>query len=747
MIKIRSFHVPSLARGVQRQVLLPALLLASSSVLLLSGCSSGLNFANGSTAGASDEITASGKIHGGQAPVVGAVVSVYEIPTGGTGGTAAGYYNGGTNLTALASSSPSNSLGDWSVTFTCANTADDLLFVSVGGEGGVSSQNTTPNSALILTSVGSGTTGTNLGGKCSTYAANPTFIWINEVTTVATEYALAGFSSGYKQVGTSANNTVGLVNAFATVGNLVNLTNGTAYTSTPAYPSPTAYQNGTNPTNTTPDVLSSIVPSDLIYTLANAISTCVNATNGESDAACSGSTGLFSYTGGANSQTTGNGVNNSPNAATTQNTADAVLFIAHNPGLPSAGSSINNNANVQAIYAMGTFTGAPFGPGLAGPASVLTDFTMTVNFVSGGLGGTSSTNDAGALNMAIDIYGDIWTANKKTRSVSELNNLGAPLSPNSTTSAKGGFTSTKLVTEGRIDTDKNGNAWVAENSNCLVEFSPSGAFVNNFTLACPETGAAGVAVDKSNNVWVNGEGFIGAMNNAGTSTLFTPLVGGTIDTLTSFLGPDASGNTWFLDQGNYSGGYVTSAGSLSEPYASVFGGGPYNYATFALKSSTLELWVPQPSAETLQLVTATSPYSYGSGFIPNTGWGMAGIQSDGNSNVFFANGGNPDENVNPNITAYTGGSSEESPYLTAYTGGSALMSLASPEDIGIDQSGNLWVINTTNNNAANLTGPYAAYYVGTGANATNLTEFVGLAAPTQPVNALNAANNTYGVKP
>ena len=83
------------------------------------------------------------------------------------------------------------------------------------------------------------------------------FISINEVTTVASVYALAAFMGGdATHLGTSSTNAVGLANSFQLVNNLVSTTSGAALSVTPA-------GNGT-------------VPQAAINTLGNILASCVN---------------------------------------------------------------------------------------------------------------------------------------------------------------------------------------------------------------------------------------------------------------------------------------------------------------------------------------------------------------------------------------------------------------------------------------------------------------------------------------
>ena len=709
VIKIRSSHASKLSGSVQRHIVIAALLLASSSVLLLSGCSSALNLGQGDTGAPTDAVTIKGKVQGGQFPVVNSTVYVYEI--GATAMTAGGYSGATTAPSVVGTSGLTTANGGWQVTVTCNNSSDYLVFASVGGEGGVSAQNATNNTALVLTSVAP--------QPCGTFVANPGFIWIDEVTTVVTEYALSGFSSNYNHVGTSGTNTLGLINAFNTISNLVNLSTGNAYTVTPAY--------ATAPAHTTPDVFGSIVPQDLIYTLANILSSCVNATGGAGSTACDD---LLGDAGGVGT------------------TADAALYIAHHPA-----------NNVALIYALRPASGAPYGPALT---SAPADFTMTVNYVGGGLGGVTSATLSGAINLAIDLDGNIWVPNAGTTTVTKLNNLGAPLSSNSTDSgtiAAGGYTSSGFSSggEGSITTDQTGQVFVADYVNCVVGFTNAGTPLSPTSYSEPcdgHTEAEGVAIDKSNDIWVNAATWIGESNNLGNSRAFTPVTSG-FDTLTSALAPDPAGDMWVVDEGNSSSGYISSTGIYTKQYPND-SPEPGSYIAFGQTTGGadgcqggLELWVPLSGLNAIQLFGGVSPYTEGSELTPSSASGVAGIQADGNSNFFYANqAGSISGTPYPdNITEYTCGGTQVSPESGGYVGGTALSRLGTPAGLAVDQSGNVWVLNENNYDAEYDVGPYGADYIGGGTDAANVTEFIGLGAPANPVAALNAASSTFGIKP
>ncbi|MGO9336292.1 MAG: hypothetical protein ACLPY1_02170 [Terracidiphilus sp.] len=708
MSETRFSHVPTIVRGVQRQVLLPAMLLASSSVLLLSGC--GAAFNPGQEVGQSatlDEMH--GSVHGGQSAVTGASVSIYEIGADTT--TAAGY---GAALGTALGTATTDVNGNWSMTpKACTDSKDELYLVASGG---MEIGNTTANTALVLTSV---------GGPCGSQF---THSWnIDEVSTVVTEYALSGFATSYQNVGTSAGNLVGLTNAFATVNNLVNLGLGTAYSITPAYVSA--------PANTSPDTFRSIVPQDLINTLANDLSGCVNENDSGNGAYC---TMLFGLTGGVST------------------TADAALYIAHNPG-----------NNVSAILGLTPAT-APFGPVITGTP---TDLTMTVNYVGGGLGGAAIANQSVSSYLAIDQQGNVWVNDNKAHSVTELSNLGAPLSPNTLVNIPGGSTITKggyptAAGSEQIEIDQNGNAWVADQLNCLDGLSPTGTPLTGSPYnsgICPAgTSANGVAVDASNNIWVAGGAYITAMSyNSGTGgTLLNanfPYTAG-LNTLSGAMGADYSGHMWYADGGSGEYGALNSNGTLYATTGSTLADPTYSFA-FDNIGGTLELGILlSDGTEQLQLAKLGATPVLGTTFEPNSMQLPLAIHADGSGTFYFTNGGG--SGIPNNVTAFTSTGTELSPASLGWLGGSGLMALDGPNGLRIDQSGNVWVINSSNTQNRNTNPTYTnsngTHYLYTGGSCGNVTEFVGLAKPVNPVYSQNAATGAasgvtaagaYGVAP
>jgi hypothetical protein len=732
-------RVPTIVRGVQHQVLLSALLLASSSVLLLSGCGAALNLKPGAGGSAPTEAM-TGLVHGGQAPIQGAVVSLYEI---GATSTSAGGYNAALG-TPLGTSAATDVNGNWSIPSptACTNPNDQLYLVAAGGAqvGNV----TTPNPYLVMTTV---------GGPCN--AQFTTHFFINELSTIATEYALSGFSSDHLHVGTSTTNTVGLVNAFATVQNLVNLSTGNAQSITPAYQS--------NPSSLPPDTYSSIAPADAMNTLGNILAGCVNDDNigGSSFANCQS---LFSYTGGSNSWPVGSNSVQGPaqNNPTTNNTADAILYIAHNPGLPSAsGPAVSNNVGL--VFALPA-PQAPFAsPLLTAPPN---DWALTINFTGGGLGGATTTTAAGSNRLSIDQQGNIWVPTRQ-HAIVKLTNLGAPLSNSSTATTAGGFLGV-VTTPSQIAFDSHGNAWISDASaaGCLVSLTPAGTPNGSspFVSVCPAGKAnlaIGVSVDANDNPWVVGTTYLTMANNSGVLQSGFPITTG-FNLLNGWSGADYAGNTWVTDKGSNSV-YAFSTTGTKTFGATTLLSGTGTGAALGLNNGTgnnggLTLAVAEPASIGYQEVMVTTAggvtppalQSGGEMFYANpSGTALTYPVMDGASKLHWANNGTIPTNLTY-VQVYDSHYNQVSPSPNAYIGASEWSGLYKPQDMSVDQSGNLWVVNQNSWEIFNTgtLGPYAGTYLNTSAtNVANVTEFVGFSIPANPTLSADAKNQTYGVKP
>ncbi len=257
-------------------------------------------------------------------------------------------------------------------------------------------------------------------GSCSSLTSS-SYIVINEVSTVAAAYALAGFATDPTHV-SSPSNVVsdttyvqagqGIQSAFATAANLETLNTGQALATTPA-------GNGAAPQQT-------------IDTLANILAACVNST-GPTSSTCNT---LFS---------------NATSGSTPTDTATAAINIAHNPG-----------ANVHNLYGL-QVPNAPFQQALTTEPN---DFSVSITYTGGGLDTTSFYAPNG---IAVDGNGNVWVANYTTSSVTVFNPAGAVLS------GTNGYAETGLSIRTSLAIDIYGNAWVANyNSDRISGFKPNG---------------------------------------------------------------------------------------------------------------------------------------------------------------------------------------------------------------------------------------------------------------------------------
>ncbi len=317
-----------------------------------------------------------GSVHGGQQPVQGAEVELYVAG-------AAKYGAGAKTLTPAATTDAN---GDFVLTggYTCPSSKSLTYLVATGGDPGVGSDNHALAMMAVLGECG------NLGSIQS--------ITIDEVTTVGAAFALTPFLGSGGEMGTSAGNAQGLLNAAATLNNLVDLSRGTA-------PGPDAPANAA-------------VPAAKINTLANILAACVNSAGG---AVCNT---LFAAAKPAS-------------GSAPDNTLDAAVDIARNPS--------NHVANLFAIPA----PTAPFQPSLA---SAPADWTIAVTYTGSGLASPSS--------IAVDAEGNVWAANYPSSlvasTVSELSNTGEPMSPS------GGFVGGALDESYGIAVSKNGSVWITD---------------------------------------------------------------------------------------------------------------------------------------------------------------------------------------------------------------------------------------------------------------------------------------------
>jgi hypothetical protein len=438
-----------------------SLLALATATLAMTGCA-GFQANTLSTPGHITMSAIKGNVHGGQSPISGATIQVYQAGTTGTYGTGAvaliptttpQYYLGGANGCVASGTQTcystviSDANGNFSITgdYTCS-AGTELYLTSTGGNPG-SGVN---NASVLMSAI----------GLCDNLANVP-FVQINEVTTVGTVYSLAQFMSdsyvassqaGFINIGAPASNVAGMKLAFADVNTLVDYAQGIT-------PGPALGSGATIPAGT-------VVPSQEVFALADSMASCVN-TNGGSGGSCST---LFADT------TVG--------SAVPGDTAAAILSMAIHPA--------NNAAAILALKS----------PSAPWTTNFITanDLTLPITYSAGSI--TAPTA------MAIDASGNVWVTDSTTAQVTEIGHTGIP-------SANTPYT--VGTTPSAIALDSVGHVWVANSgSNSLTELSNAGTSLATVTSGV--SAPSSLAFDAAGDIWVANYGNSTATEYSSTGT-------------------------------------------------------------------------------------------------------------------------------------------------------------------------------------------------------------------------------------
>ncbi len=414
--------------------------------------------------------TLQGLVYGGQQPVTGMTLQLYDAGSSGYGSTATGL------LSAPLPTTASNG----SFHFTnpaCPHGTDQIYLVGTGGDpvAGNSGGDTSANANLALMVA---------LGNCSRLGTFPS-LNMDELTTVAAVWALSPFMSGnsqaYKNIGTSGTNATGLQLAFEAAQQVANISTGKFPGTLPA--------NGTLPTNE-------------LNTIADILEACINSKGGTANDGSTPCGSLF-------------GLTPSATAVYPTDVITAAMNMAQNPA-----------RNVTALFNLASPTGAfqselgsapaawtvaiqYTGGGLNAPTAIATDNSGNVWVTNTGTSTVSQFDNSGAPNasfgttgvalgatpggVAIDLTGNAWitTSANNVLEVSSSGSVGTTLSNNG------------LNAPTSIAIDGGGNLWVVNSgsgANSVSGFDSSGNPLAN----SPFTGAgisspAGIAINGNAN--------------------------------------------------------------------------------------------------------------------------------------------------------------------------------------------------------------------------------------------------------
>ena len=602
-----------------------ALLILSYS-LVLSGCVASSYVSNNTVqTGGRQGAALQGRVHGGQQPIVGATVYLYAANTTGYAGPGIAASIGNASVSLLNSGTKdgagnyyvtTDSGGNFSITgdYTCPSANSQVYIYSVGGNPGAG----TNSAAGLLAGLGS----------CGSLSSSA-FVMVNEVSTIATAYSIAGFATDATHVSSSGSPLaqMDIANAFATITNLETLGTGVTLVTTPA-------GNGT-------------VPQTLLNTLANILASCVNSTG-----SVTGPTNPTScYTLFTNAKSSGG------SGALPSDTASAAINIAHNPG-----------SNVSALFSL-PITNPPFEPALLSFQEP-NDFTVVIEITGGGM------NEP--IHLAVDASGNVWASNQDS-DVTELSSTGAFLSGASGFNV--GFTG---HWEG-IAVDPFGNVWVVNNLiPNVIKLSSDGSVlsgVGGFTGGV--IGPTGIAIDGSGNAWISASetpaSGVAELSNSGVA-----LSGTTGYTSTGFLFPDAiaiddSGNVWATTSTNpYGVLELSNAGIVLSP-ATGFDIGMIPSSGIAIDSDGDAWLIDYSSGRVSEISRSGTVLSGSSGFTDPSLVEPEGIAIDGAGNIWF-----PDYSALVEFSHAGAALSGAHGYRAAANENAAI-------GVAVDGSGNVWV--------------------------------------------------------
>ncbi len=426
-----------------------------------------------------------GNVRGGQQPISGMHVYLMAANTSGYGNASVSLLNAGSSgaSDSVGAYVLSGTDGSFSITgdYTCTAGSQVYLY-GVGGNPGAGVNSSAGLMAVL--------------GNCPTagdFVGTTPFIAMNEVSTVAAAYAMAGFATDPTHVSSSgtAQAQVGIANAFLNAASLETLSTGNALATTPSGTGSVPQSARSIRWQTSWPRASTRMGRD------RAAAVCLRAST--------------------------------PNGGTTPtDTAQAALNVAHSPG-----------AQVSTLYGLVGST-PPFQPTLA---IAPTDWTVGLTYNTFSLIGHT-------VSMAIDGSGNVWLGSGagSPSVLMKLSSTGLVLSGASGYAVAGSVN--------QISIDPSGNVWVtAGSSGGLSKFSNSGTLL--LQLAAVQVPGMqypyAIALDGSGNAWIGNSNATGLFKLANDGTVLSP-AGGFATGSTNYFSEfaiDGSGNVWI--QANASG--------------------------------------------------------------------------------------------------------------------------------------------------------------------------------------------------
>jgi sugar lactone lactonase YvrE len=557
------------------------MLLVTGVVIVATGCGNGVVNDNGHI----QSLLASprGLVHGGQQPITGATIHVYEVGTTGYGSAPTLLYS----TTTDSNGNFSFPIASWSSNCTNvgggSNSSTPVYVTSSGGNAGAGT-----NSAILLMAA---------LGACNSVNTS-TFVNVNEVTTVVAAYALGPFMSPSNptQIG-YLSTTMGIQHAFATAGNLVNTNTGLAYSLTP---------NGNGS-----------IPQTEINTLADILAYCVNGsaancTTLENDA--------FNTSGGSLGTS----------FTTPTNTLMAAQQIAAYPGY-----------NVSALYGLLSGT-PPFEPTLS---SAPNDWTVAVQYAAHGADQTTNSRVSLAIDGSDNVWiANLTENNVETLDHQGVPTVFSPQSSNISTPTGLAVDSQGNVWVANAANNEI-FALCQSGGQCGQTYTATQGCNNN--SGCGISSPISLTFDGNGNLWVVNNGtpslteLFGVGNGSNTNNNFAVYTPSSVVN-PEFAAIDSAGNAWVADYGSQKGGSdsVEEVSAHGVSLAKLTGSGLSDPEDVAIDHSG-NIWIGSKSSSVLTELNSGGTVLSGTG-----GFAGGGINDptvvvvDGANRIWTANGGN-----------------------------------------------------------------------------------------------------------
>jgi streptogramin lyase len=517
-------------------------------------------------------------------------------------------------------------------------------------------------------------------GTTTEFAATIKYVFMNEVSTVATAFAFSGFGTGPLNIGAPTTNLIGIQNAAVNAGQLYDIQGSNLSTTNDG--------EGHIARSVTP-AGNGIVPQTTIDTIANILSSCVDA----SGPAASQCATLFQY-----ATSTGTPAGTQPT-----DTATAAFNIAQFPG----GSNANNAAFMNYLFALQSSGVVPFTPKLATQPN---DFSIAIVYPA-----ASNPHMGNPESIAIDGSGDVFFTNQSTGYIIKLLPTGA-LSFNYNSNQTPGYLSidptgsppTPTLPTTPTNTSSN-NIWFG----AIGDGTPINELTNTGTLknhTASNYGTVSAATIDSNGDFY----FVSAapqfdvyeltstMGNATHSPFSASNTcipsGDTYD----HLAVDASQQVWASDE---HGGVLcrfTTTGAAAPNFPVSLGAGSYPEAIGIDSNSAA--WVSEEDGNQVDQVTIHNGNNKVTVNTLTSGTTGASFNQpfsatiDGLGNVWVTNRGSS------SIAELTNGGAAVSP-TTNYQFGSG--NLSDPLNAAIDGSGDIWITNYNGQEVVELVGAAA----------------------------------------